>query len=234
MLMGEGKTTVVCPLLGFILAKSSSLVVQVVPHALGIFSRALSAEGILGRHSTVGCYARIQPIHVSRRRGDFRARFARRKENRAIVIASPTSIKSLSEKFLEGVTSSISRTSPCATAKPEACSPEEQSWSGACSREQRVAGERVADAGGLTVEEMDHLRAKGHRDGPEIFQTAYAHSGRSRFDPPPAQIRAQLADGSTYSTRFQSIRIRRWFQMEVALLHPRRHLRRDVRVFHGF
>jgi hypothetical protein len=34
MLMGEGKTTVVCPLLGFMLASDGALVTQVVPQSL--------------------------------------------------------------------------------------------------------------------------------------------------------------------------------------------------------
>ena len=46
MLMGEGKTTVVCPLLGYLLATDTRMVCQVVPHALLEFREELYANPI--------------------------------------------------------------------------------------------------------------------------------------------------------------------------------------------
>ena len=48
MLMGEGKTTVVCPLLGFMLASDDALVTQVVPQSLLEFSRSCLRSAFAG------------------------------------------------------------------------------------------------------------------------------------------------------------------------------------------
>ena len=172
MLMGEGKTTVVCPLLGFILAKSSSLVVQVVPHALLEFSRSTQRKAYSGviRRSVVTLEFNR---YTSLADGAILGALRKAKENRAIVIASPTSIKSLALKFLE----------VCHLLDQSYIAMRDGKTGGMLARGTELVGrmftgaksrsERVADAGGLTVEEMDHLRAEALAAAEifEIFQT---------------------------------------------------------------
>ena len=169
MLMGEGKTTVVCPLLGFILAKSSSLVVQVVPHALLEFSRSTQRKAYSGviRRSVVTLEFNR---YTSLADGAILGALRKAKENRAIVIASPTSIKSLALKFLE----------VCHLLDQSYIAMRDGKTGGMLARGTELVGrmftgaksrsERVADAGGLTVEEMDHLRAEALAALAEIFE----------------------------------------------------------------
>ena len=171
MLMGEGKTTVVCPLLGFILAKSSSLVVQVVPHALLEFSRSTlrkAYSGVIRRSVVTLEFNR----YTSLADGAILSTLRKAKENRAIVIASPTSIKSLALKFLE----------VCHLLDQSYIADRDGKAGGILAQGQdivnRVFGsksrsERVADAGGLTIEEMNTLRSEALAAVEifEIFQT---------------------------------------------------------------
>jgi len=173
MLMGEGKTTVVCPLLGFLLAKKSSIVVQVVPHALLEFSRSTlrkSYSGMIRRSVVTLEFNR----YTSLSDGAILAALRKAQENRAIVIASPTSIKSLALKFLE--VCHLLDQSYIAELEAKAGSNIvtqggdfiARVFGGAKSR-----SERVADAGGLSIEELDVLRSEAQCAAEifEIFQT---------------------------------------------------------------
>ena len=99
MLMGEGKTTVVCPLLGFMLATHSMLVVQVVPQSLLEFSRGClrsAFAGVVRRSVLTLRFDRFTPLTPA-------PLYALRKAKRAraIVVTTPTALKSLCLKFLE-------------------------------------------------------------------------------------------------------------------------------------
>ena len=172
MLMGEGKTTTVCPLLGFILAKSSSVVVQVVPHALLEFSRSTlrkAYSGVIRRSVVTLEFNR----YTSLADGAILSTLRKAKENRAIVIASPTSIKSLALKFLEvchllDQSYIADRDGKAGGVLAQGQDFVNRVFTGAKSR-----SERVADAGGLTIQEMDLLRAEALAAAEifEIFQT---------------------------------------------------------------
>jgi len=173
MLMGEGKTTVVCPLLGFILAKSSSLVVQVVPHALLEFSRDTlrkSYSGIIRRSVVTLEFNR----YTSLSDGSVLGALRKAKENRAIVIASPTSIKSLALKFLE--VCHLLDQSYIAERDHKAGGGILAQGADAINRvftRAKSRSERVADAGGLTIEETNALREEALAAAEifELFQT---------------------------------------------------------------
>ena len=172
MLMGEGKTTVVCPLLGFVLAKSSSVVVQVVPHALLEFSRSTlrkAYSGVIRRSVVTLEFNR----YTSLADGSILATLRKAKENRAIVISSPTSIKSLALKFLEvchllDQSYIADRDGKTVGMLAQGADLVSRVFGGAKSR-----SERVAEAGGLTIEEINTLRSEATAAAEifEIFQT---------------------------------------------------------------
>ena len=99
MLMGEGKTTMICPLLGFMLANQETLVVQVVPQSLLEFSRGCLRRAFAGvvRRSVVTLkFDRFTPLTPAPL---YALRKARRSQ--ALVVTTPTALKSLVLKFLE-------------------------------------------------------------------------------------------------------------------------------------
>lgn len=99
MIMGAGKTTVVGPLLAMLLASKKSLIFEVVPPALLEFSASVLRE----RFSlfvpktvftfTFDRYNSVSPLLLAKLEI---ARF-----NRAVIVATPSSIKSFTLKFLE-------------------------------------------------------------------------------------------------------------------------------------
>jgi len=99
MIMGAGKTTVVGPLLALLLADGKSLVVQCVPNALLEMSRGVMRE----RFSTIFNKA-VLTFYFDRfmrvTEGLYRKMYHAR-ETRAVVITTPTAIKSFALKFVE-------------------------------------------------------------------------------------------------------------------------------------
>ena len=99
MIMGGGKTTVVSPLLALLLGDGARLVCQVVPHALLEFTRNTMRE----RFASI----LIKPVYTLRfdRYTELNLVFSRKLEcattQRAVLIASPTAIKSFMLKLVE-------------------------------------------------------------------------------------------------------------------------------------
>ncbi len=99
MIMGAGKTTVVGPILSMLLASSKALVVEVVPPALLEFSAGVLRE----RFSlcipktvftfTFDRYQSVTPVLL--------AKLEIARSTRGVIVATPSSIKSFTLKFLE-------------------------------------------------------------------------------------------------------------------------------------
>ena len=123
MIMGAGKTTVVAPLLAMILADGKSLVTQVVPHALLDFSRGVMREKFAAgsydhmsqNHNTFHFFlSTIFAFSVVRKpvftfsfsratpiTRDLYLKLCKARDSKAIICATPTSIKSFMLKFVE-------------------------------------------------------------------------------------------------------------------------------------
>ena len=102
MLMGEGKTTVVAPLLTQLLADGTQLVMQIVPAALQSFSlsvlRSCFGTGYLIDLKFVGSFS-FDRRSVVTEGMLYQARAC--VDERAVVISTPTSIKAFTLKLLE-------------------------------------------------------------------------------------------------------------------------------------
>ena len=99
MIMGAGKTTVVAPLLALILADGKSLVTQVVPHALLEMSRSVMREkfaAVVRKPVFTFAFDRGTPITK-----DLYMKLVKARDSKAIICATPTSIKSFMLKFVE-------------------------------------------------------------------------------------------------------------------------------------
>lgn len=99
MIMGAGKTTVVAPLLAMILADGKSLVTQVVPHALLDFSRGVMREkfaAVVRKPVFTFSFSRGTPITR-----DLYLKLIKARDSKAIICATPTSVKSFMLKFVE-------------------------------------------------------------------------------------------------------------------------------------
>ena len=99
MIMGAGKTTVVAPLLALMLADGKSLVTQVVPHALLEFSRGVMREkfsAVIRKPVFTFQFDRGTPITR-----DLYMKLVKARDSKAIICATPTSIKSFELKFVE-------------------------------------------------------------------------------------------------------------------------------------
>lgn len=99
MIMGQGKTTCVAPLLCLMLGNGERLVCEVVPPALLDFSRSVMRSTF----SSI-MYKRIYTLTVERATEVDEKLFlklANAAENSGIVISTPTAVKSLMLKFLE-------------------------------------------------------------------------------------------------------------------------------------
>ena len=99
MIMGAGKTTVVAPLLALMLADGKSLVTQVVPHALLEFSRGVMREkfsAVVRKAIFTFSFDRSSAITK-----DLYMKLVKAKDSRAIICATPTSVKSLMLKLIE-------------------------------------------------------------------------------------------------------------------------------------
>jgi Ca2+-binding EF-hand superfamily protein len=171
MLMGEGKTTVVCPLLGYLLATDSRMVCQVVPHALLEFSRGTlrkSYSGVIRRSVVTLKFDRYTTLSDGKLLNAMR----KARDERAVVITSPTALKSLALKFLEALhlldqshvafeesrmNSNILKQSKDIVTKMFGV------------RRGKSRSERVADAGALSEEEVESLRKEAFCAA-EIFQ----------------------------------------------------------------
>ena len=99
MIMGAGKTTVVGPLLAMLLANSSTLMIEVVPPALLDFSAGVLRERFSAAIRkpvftfTFDRYSKVTPQLLSK--------LKTARNLRAVVVSSPSSIKSFMLKFIE-------------------------------------------------------------------------------------------------------------------------------------
>ena len=99
MIMGAGKTTVVTPLLALMLADGKSLVTQVVPHALLEFSRGVMREkfaAVVRKPIFTFSFSRGTPITR-----DLYLKLCKARDSKAVICATPTSVKSFMLKFIE-------------------------------------------------------------------------------------------------------------------------------------
>ena len=102
MIMGAGKTTVVCPLLTLLLGDGNNLVMLVVPPALLDFSRSIMRNTF----STI-MYKSIFTFSFDRSSAadpNIYRKFSSVIKKRGICISTPTSVKSIMLKFLELLT----------------------------------------------------------------------------------------------------------------------------------
>jgi hypothetical protein len=93
MIMGAGKTTVVCPLLTLMLGDGASLIVQVVPPALLEFSRSVmrsTFSAIMQKRIFTLSFDRSSEIDPSMLKKLNMAKYTR-----GVVISTPTTIKSI-------------------------------------------------------------------------------------------------------------------------------------------
>merc|ERR1712113_949947 len=101
MIMGQGKTTVVAPVLALMLADGESLVLSVVPRALLEMSRKRMRETfatIMAKRIYTLKFERSTVINPAMFRSLRNAM-----ENRGIVVATPTSVKSVMLCYLENI-----------------------------------------------------------------------------------------------------------------------------------
>lgn len=101
MIMGAGKTTVVAPLLALMLADGNSLVLSVVPKALLEMSRKQMRETfstIMSKRIYTLNFDRGTAITPATHRGLVNA-----KKNRGVVVATPTTLKSIQVKHIRVV-----------------------------------------------------------------------------------------------------------------------------------
>lgn len=99
MIMGAGKTTVVTPLLALMLADGKSLVTQVVPHALLEFSRGVMREKFAAVvRKPIFTFSFSRGTAISR---DLYLKLCKARDSKAIICATPTSVKSFMLKFIE-------------------------------------------------------------------------------------------------------------------------------------
>lgn len=99
MIMGQGKTTVVAPLLALALSTKNTLVMEVVPKALldfSIITMRSRFTAIVQKPIYTFHYDRFTPLT-----SDFAIRLAQAKDKQAIIISHPTAVKSVALKFLE-------------------------------------------------------------------------------------------------------------------------------------
>jgi Protein of unknown function (DUF3638)/Protein of unknown function (DUF3645) len=99
MIMGAGKTTVVTPLLALMLADGKSLVTQVVPHALLDFSRGVMREKFAAVvRKPVFTFQFDRGTKITR---DLYLKLCKARDSKAVICATPTSVKSFMLKFIE-------------------------------------------------------------------------------------------------------------------------------------
>lgn len=99
MIMGAGKTTVVTPLLALMLADGKSLVTQVVPHALLEFSRGVMREKFAAVvRKPIFTFSFSRGTAITR---DLYLKLCKARDSKAIICATPTSVKSFMLKFIE-------------------------------------------------------------------------------------------------------------------------------------
>ena len=99
MIMGAGKTTVVTPLLALMMADGKSLVTQVVPHALLEFSRSVMREKFAAVvRKPIFTFSFNRGTQITR---DLYLKLCKARDSKAVICATPTSVKSFMLKFVE-------------------------------------------------------------------------------------------------------------------------------------
>jgi ABC-type multidrug transport system fused ATPase/permease subunit len=99
LLMGEGKTTVIGPLLAMLLADGKSLVTQVVPAPLLDFSRSVMREkfsAIVRKSIFTFSFDRMSKISE-----ELYSKLEVARDTKAVVCTTPTAIKSFTLKLIE-------------------------------------------------------------------------------------------------------------------------------------
>jgi len=119
MLMGAGKTTIVCPLLALMLGDGDTLVVQVVPPALLELSRAVMRSTF----SSI-MHKRIFTLNFDRSTEaspTIYKKLASSIQTKGVVITTPTTIKSMMLKFIEWIYILNDPTTPRSTQMETDC-----------------------------------------------------------------------------------------------------------------
>eukprot|EP00760_Papus_ankaliazontas_P009215 PhM_4_TR13981/c0_g1_i1/m.81553 len=101
MIMGAGKTTVVGPLLALMLADGNTLVIQVVPAALLDFTRSVlraTFSSILQKQIFSFVCDRSSDVD-----SEVISKFQHARQSRGIIVTTPSSIKSIFLKYIEGL-----------------------------------------------------------------------------------------------------------------------------------
>eukprot|EP00750_Incisomonas_marina_P014138 INCI17609.11.p1 GENE.INCI17609.11~~INCI17609.11.p1 ORF type:complete len:5029 (+),score=1065.32 INCI17609.11:298-15384(+) len=114
MIMGQGKTTVVAPMLALMLADGNSLVLSVVPPALLEMSRTLMREtfaNIMAKRIYTLKFDRSTVIRPAMYRS-----LQNSVLNRGVVVATPTSVKSVMLCFIESLNNSADMRKPAEQA----------------------------------------------------------------------------------------------------------------------
>ena len=99
LLMGEGKTTVIGPLLALLLADGKSLVTQVVPSALLEFSRSVMREkfsAIVRKSIFTFAFDRMSKVTE-----ELHSKLSVARDTKAVVCTHPTAVKSFALKLIE-------------------------------------------------------------------------------------------------------------------------------------
>ena len=119
MLMGAGKTTIVCPLLALMLGDGETLVVQVVPPALLELSRAVMRSTF----SSI-MHKRIFTLSFDRSteaNPNIFKKLSSSIQTRGVVITTPTTVKSMMLKFIEWIYTLNDPTIPRSTQMETDC-----------------------------------------------------------------------------------------------------------------
>ena len=117
MIMGAGKTTVVCPLLTLMLADGDRLLVQMVPRALLPMSRSVMRNTF----SSI-VYKRVYTFSYDRGTDynkQLHAKLEMAKRTRGVVCTTPTAVKSLALKYVETLDEISTKTTLIAETQAE-------------------------------------------------------------------------------------------------------------------
>jgi len=151
MLMGAGKTTVVGPLLAMLLASSSSMIIEVVPAALLDFSAGVLRERF--------CSAIVKPVFTftfdryEKVSEHLLCKLQTARFLRAVVVSTPSSVKSFMLKFLE-LSHILNRQKNLTEEKKEIKSAQKRTIASMLGIRRKPG----LSWGELTKEEIDNLR----------------------------------------------------------------------------
>ncbi len=155
MIMGAGKTTVVGPLLALLLANAKTLMFEVVPPALLDFSAGVLRErfsGVIMKPVFTFSFDRYNTVTPA-----LLAKLQTARNLRAVVVSTPSSVKSFMLKFLE-ICHNLSR------QKSILLEQKEKKAVQTAFTQVRVmlglSGRKTLTSGELTKEEIEHQRSQ--------------------------------------------------------------------------